>query len=180
VDKKHIVRLTKSQRQSAQLVANKLDGSPQKVKRAQILLKADQREGGWTDAEIAEAYSCGVNTIENVPQRCCESGFEVTLNGKKREHPPRQRKFDGEAEAAVIAMRLSEPPKGYANWTLELLAQRVVALSIVDTLSKETLRKTLKKWDDAAKDSVLGDPAETECSVCRQHGKRVGNLQKAV
>jgi hypothetical protein len=145
VEKKYIVRLTKSQRQSAQDVVDRLDGSPQKVKRAQILLKADQREGGWTDEEISEAYSCTVNTVENVRKRFCDLGFQVVLDGKKRASPPRERKFDGEAEAAVIATRLSEPPDGYANWTLELLQERIVALSIVDSVSKETVRKTLKK-----------------------------------
>ena len=147
MEKKHIIRLTKGQRRSAELVVDKLDGSPQKVKRAQILLKADERAGGWTDEEISEAYSCTVNTVENVRRRFGELGFEVTLNGKKRATPPRARKFDGEAEAAVIATRLSEPPEGYANWTLELLAERVVALSIVESVCKETLRKTLKKME---------------------------------
>lgn len=145
MEKKYIVRLTKSQRQSAQDVVDMLDGSPQKVKRAQILLKADKREGGWTDEEISEAYSCSVNTVENVRKRFCDLGFQVVLDGKKRASPPRERKFDGEAEAAVIATRLSEPPDGYANWTLELLQERIVALSIVDSVSKETVRKTLKK-----------------------------------
>lgn len=147
MEKKHIVRLTNRQRQLAELVADKLDGSPRKVKRAQILLKADQREGGWTDAEIAEAYFCTVNTVENVRHRFCELGFQATLDGKKRANPPRERKLDGESEAAVIAMRLGEPPEGYANWTLELLQERVVALSIVDSVCKETLRKTLKKME---------------------------------
>jgi len=145
VEKKYIVRLTKREREAAQLIVDKLDGSPRKVKRAQILLKAELDQGDWTDAEISDAYSCTVNTVENVRQRFCELGFETTINGKKRADPPRERKFDGEAEAAVIAMRLSAPPQGYANWTLELLQERVVALSIVDSVCKETVRKTLKK-----------------------------------
>ena len=147
MEKKHIVRLTKGQRQIAQQVVDQLDGSPRKVKRAQILLKADQREGGWNDNEIAEAFSCTVNTVENVRRRFCENGFEIALSGKQRENPPRQRKFDGDAEAAVIALRLSQPPEGYANWTLELLQERVVALSIVDDVSTETIRRTLKKTE---------------------------------
>lgn len=129
MEKKYIVRLTKSQRQSAQDVVDMLDGSPQKVKRAQILLKADKREGGWTDEEISEAYSCSVNTVENVRKRFCDLGFQVVLDGKKRASPPRERKFDGEAEAAVIATRLSEPPDGYANWTLA--GQRQVCDALV-------------------------------------------------
>ena len=128
-----------------QQLIDKLAGSPRKVKRAQILLKADERQDGWTDQQIAEAFSCSTKTVENVRQRFSETGFEVTLNGKQRANPPRQRKFDGDGEAAVIALRLSKPPQGYANWTLDLLQDRVVALSLVDSVSRETLRKTLKK-----------------------------------
>lgn len=147
MDKKYIVRLTKRQREVAQRVIEKLEGSPRKVKRAQILLKADQRAGGWIDREIAEAFSCTINTVENVRRRFCETDFQTALNGKQRSNPPRERKFDGEGEAAVIALRLSEPPEGYANWTLELLQERVIALSIVDSVSRETLRQTLKKME---------------------------------
>jgi hypothetical protein len=147
MEKKYVVRLTKRQREFAQKIVDKLDGSPRKVKRAQILLKSDERQEGWTDQKIAEAFSCTTNTVENVRQRFCVAGFDVSISGKQREQPPRERKFDGEAEAAVIAMRLSEPPEGYANWTLALLQERVVALSIVESVSRETLRKTLKKME---------------------------------
>lgn len=147
MEKRHIVRLTKRQRETASRVVEKLGGSPRKVKRAQILLKADEREGGWSDREIADAFSCTVNTVENVRKRFCEAGFETALNGKQRANPPRERKFDGEGEAAVIALRLSEPPEGFANWTLDLLQERVVALSIVDSVCRETLRQTLKKME---------------------------------
>lgn len=147
MDKKHIVRLSKRQREVASRVVEKLDGSPRKVKRAQILLKADEREGGWSDAEIADAFACTINTVENVRRRFCKVGFETALNGKQRANPPRERKFDGEGEAAVIALRLGEPPKGFANWTLDLLQERVVALSITDSVSRETLRQTLKKME---------------------------------
>ena len=145
MEKKHVVRLTKRQREIAQRVVDQLDGSPRKVKRAQMLLKSDQRVDGWTDKQIAEAFCCTTKTVENVRQRFCESGFDVALGGKQRQCPPRERKFDGDGEAAVIALRLSDPPKGYANWTLDLLQERVVALSIVDSVSRETLRTTLKK-----------------------------------
>jgi transposase len=147
MDKKHVVSLTKGQREIAQNVVDRLDGSPRKVKRAQMLLKADERSGGWTDKQIAEAFSCTTKTVENVRQRYCESGFDVALSGKQRLSPPRERKFDGDGEAAVIALRLSEPPKGYANWTLDLLQERVVMLSIVPSVSRETLRMTLKKME---------------------------------
>lgn len=147
MEKKYVVQLAKRQRERAQKVVDKLEGSPRKVKRAQILLKADERHEAWTDKRIAEAFSCTTKTVENVRQRFCEEGFETALVGKQRENPPRERKFDGDAEASVIALRLSKPPEGYANWTLDLLQERVVALSIVDSVSRETLRKTLKKME---------------------------------
>jgi hypothetical protein len=145
VDKKYIVSLSKSQREEAKRVVEKLEGSPRKVKRAQILLKADQSQDGWTDSEIADAFSCTINTVENVRRRFSETDFETALCGKRRANPPRQRTFDGDGEASVIALRLTEPPKGYANWTLELLQENVIALSIVEQVSRETLRRTLKK-----------------------------------
>jgi transposase len=145
--KKYNVRLTKRQRDTANSVVKRLDGSPQKVRRAQILLKADVSGPGWSDVEIAGAFSCTTQTVENVRRRFCESGFEVTLNGKQRESPPRARRLNGKQEAKVIALRLGKPPKGYANWTLDLLQERVVELSIVDSISRETLRQTLKKTE---------------------------------
>ena len=115
------------------------------VRRTQILLKADSEGANWTDQQIADAFSCTVKTVENVRQRYHEHGFEIALNGKKRSAPPRSPKLDGEQIAQVIALRLGTPPEGYAHWTLNLLKKRVVALSIVDSVSHETLRKVLKK-----------------------------------
>ena len=134
-------------REITEKVVRQLDGSPQKVRRAQILLKADARQGGWTDGEIAEAFGCSTQTADNVRKRFCDHGFEIALHGKKRASPPREPRLDGHGEAQVIALRLSKPPEGYANWTLDLLQERVVALSIVDSISRETLRKTLKKTE---------------------------------
>ncbi len=94
------------------------------------------------DTRIADAFSCRTKTVENVRQRLVNDGFEVALNGKKRESPPRAKTLDGEQEAGVIAMRLSRPPKGFANWTLRLLAEKLVELEIVESISPETIRKT--------------------------------------
>ena len=128
-------------------MVKKLKGTSQKVRRAQILLKADADGPNWTDKKIAEAFSCRTKTVENIRQRLVTDGFEIALNGKKRDTPPRQKLLDGEQEAKVIALRLGEPPKGFANWTLRLLAEQVVELEIVDSISHETLRKTLKKTE---------------------------------
>ena len=145
MEKKYIVRLTDEERNVLRDVVKKLKGTSQKVRRAQILLKADADGPNWTDKKIAEAFSCRTKTVENIRQRLVTDGFEIALNGKKRATPPRQKLLDGEQEAKVIALRLGEPPKGFANWTLRLLAEKVVELEIVDSVSHETLRKTLKK-----------------------------------
>ncbi len=145
MEKKYIVRLTDEERKVLCDVVKKLKGTSQKVRRAQILLKADADGPNWTDKRIAEAFSCRTKTVENIRQRLVTDGFEIALNGKKRDTPPRQKLLDGEQEAKVIALRLGEPPKGFANWTLRLLAEQVVELEIVDSVSHETLRKTLKK-----------------------------------
>lgn len=147
MEKKYIVRLSKKERETLRDVSKRLTGSSQKVRRAQILLKADIRGSNWTDARIAEAYSCRVQTVENLRKRLVTEGFEITLNGKPRESPPRQKRLNGKQEAKVIAMRLSKPPKGFANWSLRLLADRVVELKLVDSISYETIRQTLKKTE---------------------------------
>ncbi len=126
-------------------VVKKLKGSSQKVRRAQILLKADAEGPAWCDGKIAEAYSCRLRTIEKLRQRVVIEGFESALNGKKRENPPRPCKLDGEGEAKLIAMRLGKPPAGYGRWSLQLLADQLVKLEIVECISYETVCKTLKK-----------------------------------
>ena len=143
--KKYVVRLSESERYELREVVKKLKGSSQKVRRAQILLKADVEGSNWTDQRIAEAFSCRTQTVENIRQRLVERGFSETLNGARRARPPIEKLLDGEQEARVIAMRLGTPPKGYANWSLRLLARKVVELEIVDSVSHETIRKTLKK-----------------------------------
>jgi hypothetical protein len=145
MEKKYIVRLTNEERNVLRGVVRKLKGTAQKVRRAQVLLKADADGPNWTDKRIAEALCCRTKTVENIRQRLVTDGFEIALNGKKRDTPPRQKVLDGEQEAKVIALRLGEPPKGFANWSLRLLAEQVVELGIVDSVSHETLRKTLKK-----------------------------------
>lgn len=143
--KKYIVRLTDEERETLKLVVDKLKGSSQKVRRAQVLLKADADGPGWTDAKIADAYGCRTKTVENIRERFVTEGFEITLNGQPRLEPPCPKLLDGEKEAKVIAMRLGAPPPGFSNWTLRLLAERVVALEIVESISHETVRRTLKK-----------------------------------
>ena len=145
--KKYIVRLTDGERATLTEVVKKLKGSSQKVRRAQILLKADADGPTWTDAKIAEAVGCRTKTVENLRERLVTLGFDLTLNGKARAQPPRPKRLNGVQEAQVIATRLGPPPKGFANWSLRLLADRVVELDIVSSISHETVRQTLKKTE---------------------------------
>ena len=143
--KQYIVRLSKKERHELMEVIDSLKGSSQKAKRARILLKIAINGPAWTDAEAADAFSCWPQTVEKLRKRLVTEGFAVALHGKTREKPPRSKKLDGKKEAKLIAMRLGQPPKGFANWSLRLLAERVVELGLVDEISHETVRKTLKK-----------------------------------
>jgi transposase len=143
--KKYIVRLSEEEQKLLQNIVKKLKGTSQKVRRANILLKADVDGPKWSDAKIAEALSCRIRTIENVRRRLVTEGFDAVLNRKKQETSPRPKKLDGKQEAEIIAVRLGKPPAGFSNWTLRLLADQIVKLEIVDSISHETIRKTLKK-----------------------------------
>jgi hypothetical protein len=145
MQKKYVVRLTNQEREELVEVVKKLKGTSQKVRRAQVLLKADVEGPGWTDRRIAEAFGCRTKTVENIRQHLVERGFAQTLEGLKPSKSPTPKLLDGEQEAKVIATRLSPPPAGYANWTLRLLARKVVELSIVESISYETVRRSLKK-----------------------------------
>ena len=143
--KKYIVRLSKEERSLLRDIVKKLKGTSQKVQRANILLKADIDGANWSDAKIAEALSCRTQTVENIRRRLVTEGLDAVLNRKKRKTPPRAKILDGKQEAEIIALRLGDPPSGFANWTLRLLADQIVKLDIADSISYETVRRTLKK-----------------------------------
>lgn len=144
MEKKYIVRLSKSERDTLKGIVKKRRSSSQKVRRAQVLLKADVEGPDWTDAEIAEAFDCRTKTVENIRERLVTEGFEITIDGKPKSRV-RGKVFDGAQEAKIIALRLGTPPKGFATWSLRLLANQVVALEIAESASYETVRRTLKK-----------------------------------
>ena len=143
--KKYIVRLSDEERGVCQEIVKRLKGSSEKVRRAQILLKADADGPGWPDAKIAEAFGCRVQTVENLRQRLVTESFEAAVERKVRATPPTPPKLDGVAEAKLIALRLGKPPAGYGRWSLQLLADELVVLEVVDSICPETVRKTLKK-----------------------------------
>mgnify|MGYP003622968017 CR=1 FL=1 len=155
MQKKYVVRLTDTEREALSVLVKKKRVSSQKVLRARVLLKADSEGPRWTDAEIAAAFDCRTKTVENIRERFVTEGFEITLDGRPKCRV-RRKVLDGGQEAAIIALRLGLPPKGFANWTLRLLAERAVALEIVDSVSHETLRGMLKKTISRIRRSSIG------------------------
>lgn len=145
--KKYIVRLTEDERDVCRQTIKKLKGTSQKVRRAHILLKADADGPAWTDLQIAEAFSCRTRTVQGIRERFVVDGFEAALERKQRQKPPRENRLNGKQEAELIAMRLGPPPEGYSTWSLRLLACKAVELELVDSLSHETVRRTLKKTE---------------------------------
>ena len=143
--KKYIVRLSDEERKLCREVIDKPRCCSTRRRRAQILLKSDADGPHWTDAAVAEAFDCRTETVENLRKRLVTCGFAEAPAGRKRATPPRPKLLDGEQEAKIIAVRLGKPPAGFANWTLRLLAQTVVALEIIESVSHETVRQTLKK-----------------------------------
>jgi Homeodomain-like domain len=145
MNKKYIVRLTDEERAVCEATVKKEKGKSEKLRRAAILLKADIDGPGWSDERISEAVGCRVRTVENVRREFVLEGFEAALVRKKRPMSPTPKLLDGVAEAKLIAMRLGKPPAGYGHWSLRLLADQLVELEIVESISPETVRQTLKK-----------------------------------
>ncbi|HZI75793.1 MAG TPA: IS630 family transposase [Gemmatimonadales bacterium] len=145
--KKHRVTLTADERDELEWLLARGKADVRKIKHAQILLKADEADGGpgWPDARIAEAFEAGIATVERVRQRFVEEGLASALSPYRAGKRISTRKLDGAQEAHLIALACSAPPDGQARWTLRLLAQHMVELAYVDTLSHETVRQTLKK-----------------------------------
>jgi len=149
--KKYKVTLTAEERKSLQELIATGKAASKKLLHARILLKADASLQGpaWMDARIADAFEVSTRTVERLRERFVEQGLEAALGRKKQDRPSRERLLDGQAEARLIALACSTPPPGRARWTLRLLADRLVQLDIVDTVSTETVRRTLKKTNSS-------------------------------
>jgi transposase len=143
---KYIVELNEEARQQLSTLMTTGRAAAAKLLHARILLKADVREGSrcWTDAEISAALDTSESTVHRVRQAFVEQGWEAALS-RQRPTGRQYRKLDGAQEARLIALACSAPPAGRAQWTLKLLADKLVALDVVDTISAECVRTTLKK-----------------------------------
>jgi transposase len=145
MNKKYIVRLTDDERQKLIHLTKTGKAAAYKIKHAHILLQVDANGPNWSDDHVAQAFRCHGNTVRNTRQRYVEHGLEAALRRKQQVRPSRQRLLDGAKEARLIALRCSQPPTGTAKWTLKLLADTLVTLNVVETISYETVRQTLKK-----------------------------------
>lgn len=145
--KRYKVTLEADERQRLHDLIAAGQAAARKLSHARILLKADAADGGpaWPDHRIADALEVSTATVERVRQRFVERGLDAALDRKQRERPARQVKLDGRAEARLIALACSAPPEGRATWTMQLLADKLVELEVVESISDETVRLALKK-----------------------------------
>jgi hypothetical protein len=145
--KKYVVRLSAEERGALEALIGKGKSPARRLTKARILLKADQSEDGegWSDSKIVEALDTTEAMVYRVRKQLVDEGLEAVLSRKKRETPPIAQIFDGEKEAKLIALACSEPPAGFARWSLRLLEEKVVELDIVDRASDSTIGRVLKK-----------------------------------
>jgi transposase len=145
MNKKYIVRLTAKERRELENLVKKGKTQAYRIKHANILLAVDADGSNWPDHQVAKAYKCHQNTVVNVRQRFVEQGFQAALERKRQQTPSRQRILDGEGEARLLTIACSSPPKGRAKWTMQMLADELVGLKVVDCISGQTVWRTLKK-----------------------------------
>jgi hypothetical protein len=147
VVKKYGLQLTAEERAELEQLVKKGKAAGWKLQRAQALLKCDQGPQGpaWTDAHLAEAFGCTTRSLESWRQQAVASGPLSLLQRKPRVRPAIAPQLDGEKEARLTALACSQPTPGHARWSLRLLAERLVELQIVDSISHETVRRAMKK-----------------------------------
>ena len=142
------VTLTDEEREELTAIANKGKGNARRMRRARLLLLADENrcDGGWKDEDIAQALSAHRRTVERVREKCVELGVEAALN-HARPQKKKEKLLDGEAEARLIQLACREVPDGHDRWSLRLLTDKLIELDVVETISRETVRTTLKKMN---------------------------------
>jgi transposase len=148
--KRYVVTMTKAERGMLEELIGAGKAAARKLTHARILLKADQgcNGPGWEDKQISEVLEVSVSTVERVRRRFVEEGLEAALH-RRPLSSLRQRKVDGVQEAQLIALACSKPPEGRARWSLRLLADKLVALEHIDSVSHETVRQVLKKTNSS-------------------------------
>lgn len=147
-DAKYVVRLTDDERASLEALLKTPRVAQAKVLRARMLLKADVEGPGWADTQISDAFQVSESTVHRLRQRLVEQGFETALNRQPHSRT-KPRKLDGAGEACLVATACSAAPAGRTRWTLQLLADKLVELHVVEEICPETVRRTLKKTNSS-------------------------------
>ena len=144
------VTLTNEEREELTAIVGKGKGNARRMTRARILLLADEKrsDGGWKDADIAQALGVHQRTVERVREKCVEQGIEAGLN-HTRPKKKRNKILDGAAEARLVQLACSEAPDGHERWSLQMLSDKLIELEIVESVSRETVRTTLKKMNSS-------------------------------
>jgi len=143
---KHHVTLTEEERGELKGLVRAGKTAGYRIRHAQMLLALDEipENGEWTDKKIAKAYGAGERSIVNLRKRFVQMGLDAALGRQKRETPPKI-KIDGETEARIVALTCSQAPEGFSRWTLRLLANHVVELGIMESVSHTAIADCLKK-----------------------------------
>ena len=145
MNKRYVVRLTTEEREQLEELVAKGKAAAYRIRHAHILLAVDADGPNWPDAQAAKAFRCHGNTVANVRRRLVEGGLDAALARKKQDRPSRERVLDGDGEARLIAIACGQVPPGRTRWTMQLLADQLVALNVVERISPKTVERTLKK-----------------------------------
>lgn len=172
--KRYVVRLTDEEREQLTGLVKRGREAAYRRRHAQVLLLADESEAGENlpDREVAERVGCTRRTVEQIRERCVCEGLSAALERKPRSRE-RSRVLDGTGEARLVSIACSEPPEGYARWTLKLLSERLVELEVVESIASETVRQVLKK-----RHQTLAE-AHVVHSSARERGLRMSNGRRA-
>jgi transposase len=174
--KRYTINLSDEEREKLTRLTTTGRHAARKMLHARTLLKADE---GLTDVKIGEHLGVGIRTVERIRQRCATEGLSAALNPKKR--PPKRPKIDGEAEARLVQLACSTAPDGLGRWTLRLLANKLVELDVVDSISHETVRRCLeKKRAKAVEDAKVLHTTGTKRRIRSGNGRRARGLSASL
>ena len=175
--KRFVVKLSAEEREALEDLVRKGKVKAQKRRHAALLLLVDEGEYGpaLTDAEVAEQFGAGHRTVARVRERCVTLGLEVALERQPRTRD-RAPRLDGAGEAQLVTLACSEPPAGQARWTMQLLADKLVELSVLESISDETVRRVLKKHHQTLAAHDVVHPADAKRGVRVPDGGRAGRV----
>jgi len=178
--KRYVLKLTFDERDQLEGLINRGRNAAYRRRRAQVLLFVDEGNHGpgLTDRDTAERTGLSRRAVEQIRERCVTEGLAIALERKKR-NKERTQKLDGEGEARLISLACSGVPEGYARWTLHMLADELVELKIVDSISHECVRQVLKKHHQTLAKANVVHTGTMRCPLRLSDGSRAGSLQKA-